>query len=71
MQVKIRLLELMAQKNIRHVASLARKAEVSDQTLNNIIKGNTKSIRLDTVVKLCKALDCEIDDLIHVVKEEV
>ena len=70
MEIKIRLLELMAQNNIRHVAALAKKAEVSDQALNNLIKGKTKTLRLDTVGKLCKALNCNIEDLI-VIEEEV
>ncbi len=73
MEIKIKLLELMAQNEIRHVATLAKKADVSDQTLNNLIKGNSKTLRLDTIGKVCKALNCTIDELIVIKydKEEV
>lgn len=69
MEIRIRLLELMAKNEIRHVSTLAEMAGVSDQSLNNLIKGRTRTLRLDTLAKICKALDCKIEELIEI-KEE-
>lgn len=67
--VQINLLEQMAKKDIRQITKMSKAAGVSELTVHNILHNKTKSIRLDTIVKLCKALDCEIGDLIVMKKE--
>lgn len=66
--VQIKLLEQMAKKNIRQSKKMSKAAGVSELTVHNILNNKTKSIRLDTIVKLCKALDCEIGELIVIKK---
>lgn len=69
-EVEVKLLDLMVKNNIRKASVLAKKAELSDQVVNNILNEKASGMRLDTIVKLCSALDCEIGELI-VIKKEV
>lgn len=64
MEIEIKLLELMAKNNIRQVKQLSEKSKVTEQTISNFLNGKNKALRLDTIAKLCKALDCRIDELI-------
>jgi transcriptional regulator with XRE-family HTH domain len=43
---------------------LAREAEISYQTLIKIERGYIKNPKLETLIKLCKALGTSIDKLI-------
>jgi DNA-binding XRE family transcriptional regulator len=43
--------------------ALARKADISFHTLVKIESGGIKSPRIETVIKLAKALNVKIDDL--------
>ncbi len=43
---------------------LAREAGISYQTLIKIEQGRIKNPKLDTLIKLAKALDVSLDDLI-------
>ena len=43
---------------------LARKADISYHTMIKLESGGIKNPRIDTVVKLSKALDVKLDDLI-------
>jgi putative transcriptional regulator len=64
LEIEIKLHELMARKNIRTVVDLSEKSDVNVLTLYNVINYKNKSMRLDTIAKLCKTLECEINDLI-------
>lgn len=64
LEIEIKLLELMAKNNIRKVTDLQRVSGISLQALYNILNKKNEGLRLDTIAKLCKALDCEIEDLI-------
>lgn len=64
MEFEIKLLELMAKNNIRHVTDLQKKSGVSLQALYNIINRKNDGMRLDTIAKLCKTFNCNIDELI-------
>lgn len=66
--VEVKLWDLMVKNKIRKASVLAKKAEVSDQVVNNILNQEATGMRLDTIVKLCKALDCEVGDLIVIKK---
>jgi putative transcriptional regulator len=64
MEIEIKLHELMARQNIRTIVDLSEKSDVNVLTLSRIINRKNKSMQLKTIAKLCKTLDCEINDLI-------
>jgi len=64
MPVKINLYEEMAKRDIRTIASMSVKSGLSRKAISKIINKETTRIDLDTLYKLCKALDCEVEDLI-------
>ena len=43
---------------------LAEKASISGYTIAKMSKG--ESVTTDTLVKICKALDCNIDDIMEI-----
>lgn len=61
-QAKIRTSKL---RSMRHMtqATLAERAHLSKTTISNLESGNQTKIALDTIAKLCKALDCTPSDL--------
>ena len=46
---------------------LAEKAEISTFTISKMSKG--ESVTTDTLVKICKALVCNLDDIMELVEE--
>lgn len=46
-------------------AELARRSGVSTVTINAIVLGKTDGIKLDTIDRICSALDCDVGDLIE------
>ena len=44
---------------------LAEKADISTFTISKMSKG--ESVTTDTLVKICKALDCNLDDIMELV----
>lgn len=69
-EVEIRLLEMMGRNNIRTIQELHELSGISRTIISDLLNGNKRSIRLDTIEKLCKALDCEIGELIRINKKE-
>ncbi|BAZ69614.1 MAG: helix-turn-helix domain-containing protein [Pelatocladus maniniholoensis HA4357-MV3] len=67
MPVKIKLKQLREDKGLSQNA-LARQLEMSLANIQKIEYGKAKSIPLDTLEKICLALDCEIGDLLVIVK---
>lgn len=68
--VEIRLLEMMGKNNIRTIQELHELSGISRTIISDLLNGNKRSIRLDTIEKLCRALDCEIGELIQIRKGE-
>lgn len=64
MEIEIKLLEIMAKNNIRQIKQLSDISTVTEQTIGNFLNGKNKAMRLETIAKLCAALDCKIDELI-------
>lgn len=64
LQVNIRV--LMAHKRIDNVASLAKIIGITARPIHNLYKEtNVGSLKLDTLLKICDALDCSLSDLIE------
>jgi putative transcriptional regulator len=68
MPVKIRLKEMREAKGLSQNA-LARALEMSLANIQKMEYNKAKSIPLDTLERLCLTLDCEIGDLLILVKE--
>lgn len=47
---------------------LAKLAGISNFTITKMSKG--ENVMVDTIVKICEALNCGIDDVMEFVKEE-
>lgn len=54
----------MAKRNIRTIKELAGMAKLQDRIISDILNGKKKGLRLDTIAKLCMALNCKVDELI-------
>ncbi|MER3491421.1 MAG: transcriptional regulator [Mastigocladus sp. ERB_26_2] len=67
MPVEIRLKQLREDKGLSQNA-LARQLEMSLANIQKIEYGKAKSIPLDTLEKICVALDCDIGDLLVIVE---
>lgn len=66
----IKLFEMMARKNIRTIKELHESTGVSRIVISELLSGERKGIRLDTIARLCEALECEIGELIVLNKED-
>jgi putative transcriptional regulator len=64
LEIEIKLLEQMAKNNIRQIRTLSKEAGLSELAISNLLNGKSKYMRLESLAKLCRALDCEIDELI-------
>jgi putative transcriptional regulator len=67
---EIRLLEVMGKKGIRTIKEVHEKSGLSRKAVTKIINKETKKISTDTLARLCKALDCEINDLVVIKNRE-
>lgn len=46
---------------------LAEKANISSYTLSKLNRGD--NVNTDTLVKICKALECQIEDIVEIIFE--
>jgi len=67
--IKFRLKEMMYKKGRHNVTELAAQTEISRQTLSRIANNRAKNIHLDTLARLCHALDCQPGELLALVSE--
>jgi putative transcriptional regulator len=68
LEIEIKLHELMAKKKIRQIRALSKLSGVSEQSISKLLNEKSKYMRLDSLAKICTALDCEIGELIEVKK---
>jgi DNA-binding Xre family transcriptional regulator len=78
--VTIRLRELMQEKTIRDgrdpeinpitQEEIANAIGVAQGTMSSWARGTVLRIDRDTIAKLCQYFDCEIQDLLHLQKDE-
>lgn len=67
-KVNVKLKEILEEKNITMYA-LAKKTGISEHNIANLTKGNTVSVRFDTLLKICEELDIEISDILEIEKD--
>ena len=62
-----RLWKLLIDRDMKK-KDLAEKANLSNYTINKMNKG--ENVNTDTLVKICVALNCRIEDIMEVVPDE-
>ena len=68
--LKVKVFEMMAKRGIRTRKNLANKMEITESNVGRIVNGEIKAIRLDTLEKLCLALNCQPGDLFEYIPDE-
>lgn len=66
--IKNKLSELMGRKRL-NMAEVARMSKLSHITLFKIYHNKTKQIGIETINKLCWALECNVQDLFEYVPD--
>lgn len=66
--LEFKLLELMGRNKIRNIEELHKQSGLSRTLLSDLINENKKVVRLDTILRLCLVLNCEIGELIKIKK---
>ena len=67
MTVKVHLSRLMGEQKL-NIADLSKLTGIHRNGLTKIYKEENDGIKFDTLEKLCNALDCDIADLLEIVK---
>ena len=62
-----RLWKLLIDRDMKK-KDLAEKANLSNYTINKMNKGG--NVNTDTLVKICGALNCRIEDIMEIVPDE-
>ena len=70
--IRIKLQDMMWQRRIRSLAELSRNAGISRQTVDALYNRSeqVRGIQLDTLDRLCRALSCNVEDLIQYVSPD-
>ena len=61
-----RLWKLLIDKEMKK-KELVEKAGLSSYTLNKLNK--SENVNTDTLIKICKALDCQLEDIMEIVED--
>jgi putative transcriptional regulator len=63
-------IDVMLAKRKMSVTQLSEKLDITMANVSILKNGKAKAIRLDTLKKLCKALDCQPGDLLEYREDE-
>lgn len=63
-------IDVMLAKRKMSVTELSEKVGITMANLSILKNGKAKAVRLETLEKLCKALDCQPGDLFEYVEDE-
>ncbi|MSU01375.1 helix-turn-helix domain-containing protein [Tissierella pigra] len=67
--INVKILELL-DKDERNISWLSRRTGLSYSALHKLSSNNTNSISFDTLEAICTALECNIEDVLEIVKSE-
>ncbi|MDR1629350.1 MAG: helix-turn-helix transcriptional regulator [Oscillospiraceae bacterium] len=68
--LKCYLRHRMADKNIDDVLELMKLSGVSRNTINKLYRNKeVETIKVETLIRLCKSLECKMSDLVEYVPE--
>ncbi|MBT2627196.1 helix-turn-helix transcriptional regulator [Bacillus sp. ISL-32] len=66
--IKVHLSRLMGERKL-NIAEVSRKTGLHRNGITKLYYEETDGIKFDTLEKLCKALECEITDLIEIIED--
>ncbi|HEX9929507.1 MAG TPA: helix-turn-helix transcriptional regulator [Pyrinomonadaceae bacterium] len=64
MMLKIRIREVALEKGIRTSYQLKKRAKLAPTTAVRCFNNQVKHLTIETLSKICEALDCEVSDLL-------
>ncbi len=67
--IKNKLSELMGREKLK-MSEVQRMTGLSESTIRRLYHNTASNISLDTLNKLCKALDCKLSDIFEYVPDE-
>lgn len=70
--IRIKLQDMMWRRQIQSIAELSRSAGVSRQTVEALYNrpDEVRGIQIETLDRLCRALSCNVEDLIQYVSND-
>jgi len=66
--IKVHLSKLLGERKMK-VSDLSNLTGLHRNGLSKLYKEETDGIKFETLEKVCKALDCRIEDLLEIVEE--
>jgi putative transcriptional regulator len=66
--IKVNLSRLMGEKRL-NIADVAKMTGLHRNGITRFYHDRSNGIQFDTLEKLCKALDCRIEDLLEIIVE--
>ncbi|QRV11332.1 helix-turn-helix transcriptional regulator (plasmid) [Bacillus velezensis] len=67
--IKVNLSRIMGERKLK-IAEVSRKTGLHRNGITKLYYEKTDGIKFDTLEKLCKALNCEINDLLEIVEDD-
>lgn len=64
MKVKLEIKAMMKRRGYKTQASLAQAAGIHGTRIGSLVHGTVRQINLDTLARLCKALNCKPGDIL-------
>lgn len=68
MQIYIKLNNLLEDRGISH-RELSRMTGIRHPSISEMCNNQTRRLPLENLAKICEILDCEITDILELVKE--
>ncbi|PCD83164.1 Cro/Cl family transcriptional regulator [Lysinibacillus fusiformis] len=67
--IKVHLSKLLGEQKMK-ISDLANTTGLHRNGLSKLYNENTDGIKFDTLEKICKALDCDISDLLEITEDK-
>jgi putative transcriptional regulator len=67
--IRCKLLQLMANKGIRQISTLAEETGINRKTLTFLVENKIKRYDADVLSRLCKYFGCQVGDILEYVKD--
>lgn len=69
MAIKVHLSRIMGEKRIK-ISELADMTGLHRNGITKLYNEKTDGIKFETLEKLCRALDCSVEELIEIIEDE-
>lgn len=66
--IKVHLSKLLGERKMK-ISDLSNVTGLHRNGLSKLYKEETDGIKFETLEKVCKALDCKIEDLLEIIEE--